>query len=159
MEILNCLTYYPSARKSKLLVQKHFKDKEMAALRAEKAKEANLRRIASVMAREVKNFWGDVNKLFEYRLKVKLDAKKKEALDQHLNYIMDKTEKYSSLLAESLGEHISRAQTRLRLGRPCLNGPWKSISRVFVRVLLGSPDVIVPTALISLHSRPRGRCG
>ena len=92
------------AKKCATMVQKHFKDKEMAALRAEKAKEANLRRIASVMAREVKNFWGDVNKLFEYRLKVKLDAKKKEALDQHLNYIMDKTEKYSSLLAESLGD-------------------------------------------------------
>ena len=92
------------AKKCATMVQKHFKDKEMAALRAEKAKEANLRRIASVMARDVKNFWGDVNKLFEYRLKVKLDAKKKEALDQHLNYIMDKTEKYSSLLAESLGD-------------------------------------------------------
>ena len=94
------------AKKCATMVQKHFKDKEMAALRAEKAKEANLRRIASIMAREVKNFWGDVNKLFEYRLKVKLDAKKKEALDQHLNFIMDKTEKYSNLLAESLGDNV-----------------------------------------------------
>ena len=54
------------------------------------------------MSREVKTFWGNVNKLFEYRLKIKLDGKKKEALDQHLNFIVDKTEKYSSLLAESL---------------------------------------------------------
>ena len=54
------------------------------------------------MSREVKTFWNNVNKLFEYRLKIKLDGKKKEALDQHLNFIVDKTEKYSSLLAESL---------------------------------------------------------
>ena len=54
------------------------------------------------MSRDVKTFWGNVNKLFEYRLKIKLDGKKKEALDQHLNFIVDKTEKYSSLLAESL---------------------------------------------------------
>ena len=95
------------AKKCATMVQKHFKDKEMAALRAEKAKEANLRRIASLMAREVKNFWGDVNKLFEYRLKSKLDAKRKEALDQHLNFIVDKTEKYSTLLAESMADNVN----------------------------------------------------
>merc|ERR1719244_1126112 len=86
------------------MIQKHFKDKELSVLRAEKAREANLRRIASAMSREVKNFWSNVNKLFEYRLKIKLDAKKKEALDQHLNNIIDKTEKYSTVLAESLAD-------------------------------------------------------
>ena len=95
------------AKKCATMVQKHFKDREMAALRAEKAKEANLRRIASLMAREIKNFWGDVNKLFEYRLKSKLDAKRKEALDQHLNFIVDKTEKYSTLLAESMADNVN----------------------------------------------------
>merc|ERR1719341_230371 len=77
-------------------------DRELSVARAERNREANLKKIALTMSREVKTFWGNVNKLFEYRLKIKLDGKKKEALDQHLNFIVDKTEKYSSLLAESL---------------------------------------------------------
>merc|ERR1719341_497308 len=77
-------------------------DRELSVARAERNREANLKKIALTMSREVKTFWGNVNKLFEYRLKIKLDGKKKEALDQHLNFMVDKTEKYSSLLAESL---------------------------------------------------------
>ena len=91
-----------NAKKCAMMIQKHFKDKELAVARAERTREANLKKIALTMAREVKTFWSNVNKLFEYRLKIKLDSKKKEALDQHLNFIVDKTEKYSSLLAESL---------------------------------------------------------
>ena len=96
-----------NARKCAAMVQKHFKDKELSALRAEKAREANLRKIAASMAREVKVFWGNAQKLFEWRVKQKLEKKRKEALDQHLNYIVDKTEKYSTLLAESLAENVS----------------------------------------------------
>merc|ERR1712083_405296 len=106
------------AKKCASMVQKHFKDKEMAVLRAEKAREANLRRIAGMMSREVKNFWSNVNKLFEYRVKIQLDAKRKEALDQHLNFIVDKTEKYSTLLAESLAENNSLPNSIPNSGAP-----------------------------------------
>jgi len=106
------------AKKCASMIQKHFKDKEMSVLRAEKAREANLRRIASTMSREVKNFWSNVNKLFEYRVKIKLDAKRKEALDQHLNFIVDKTEKYSTLLAESLAENNSMPNSVPNSGAP-----------------------------------------
>ena len=59
------------------------------------------------MAREVKGFWANAQKLFEWRVKQKLERKHKEALDQHLQFIVDKTEKYSTLLAESLAESAS----------------------------------------------------
>ena len=96
-----------NAKRCAAMVQKHFKDKELASLRAEKAREANLRKLASNMAREVRTFWGNAQKLFEWRVKQKLEKKRKEALDQHLNFIVDKTEKYSTLLAESLAENAS----------------------------------------------------
>ena len=96
-----------NAKKCAAMVQKFFKDKELNALRAEKAREANLRKIALTMSREVKGFWGNAQKLFEWRVKQKLERKRKEALDQHLNFIVDKTEKYSTLLAESLAESAS----------------------------------------------------
>ena len=84
-----------------------------------KAREAQLKKIALFMSREIKTFWGNVEKLFEFRLNAQLDMKRKEALDQHLNFIVDKTEKYSTLLAESLAVsegtgsgQVSRADSR-----------------------------------------------
>jgi len=76
----------------------------LAVARAEKAKEAHLRKIAGNMAREVRIFWANAQKLFEWRVRQQLEKKRKEALDRHLNFIVDKTEKYSTLLAESLAE-------------------------------------------------------
>ena len=91
-----------TSRKCAKMVQKHFSDKILEKRRAEKAQEQNLRRIASNMAKEIRTFWGNVEKLFEYSLKTEIEKKRKAALDEHLNRIVDKTEKYSSQLAESM---------------------------------------------------------
>ena len=77
------------------MVQKHFRDKESAMIKAQKAHDQNLRRIAAFAAREVRTFWKNVEKVFEYTVKTQIDAKRKQALDQHLNFIVDKTEKFS----------------------------------------------------------------
>ena len=86
------------------MVQKHFNDKETAKIRAEKAQEQNLRRIAGTIAKEIRNFWGNVEKLFQYSVRTQIEQKRKQALDQHLNFIVDKTEKFSTMLAESMAE-------------------------------------------------------
>ena len=83
-------------------MQKHFSDQVLEKKRAEKAHEQNLRRIASNVAKEVRTFWSNVEKLFEYSLRTEIERKRKAAMDEHLNRIVDKTEKYSSLLAESM---------------------------------------------------------
>ena len=83
-------------------MQKHFSDKILEKKRAEKAQEQNLRKIASNMAKEIRTFWSNVEKLFEYSLRTEIEKKRKAALDEHLNRIVDKTEKYSNLLAESM---------------------------------------------------------
>ncbi len=49
-------------------------------------------------------FWGNIEKVFEFRLKAQLDQKRKLALDEHLNFIVGQSEKFSSLLAESLAD-------------------------------------------------------
>ena len=66
------------------------------------AEEQTLRKIASNMAKEVRIFWSNVEKLFEYSLRTEIEKKRKAAMDEHLNRIVDKTEKYSTLLAESM---------------------------------------------------------
>ena len=52
------------------------------------------------MAKIVRNFWSDVERIVEYKTQLKLEEKRKQAFDQHLNLIVTQTEKYSQLLVE-----------------------------------------------------------
>ena len=99
------------SKKCGRMVQKHFQDRRSAQTRAEKQDEMARRKVAAFMAREVRQFWGNIQKLFEYRLQSQLEVKRKQALDVHLNMIVDKTEKFSSLLAESLGDMTPSLKT------------------------------------------------
>ncbi|XP_073971581.1 domino helicase isoform X3 [Rhodnius prolixus] len=91
-----------AAKKCARMVQKYFQEKEALAQKAVKAQEMQLKRIAGFIAREVKQFWNNVEKLVEFKQQTRLEEKRKKALDQHLSFIVDQTEKYSSLVAESM---------------------------------------------------------
>ncbi|XP_024084966.1 helicase domino isoform X2 [Cimex lectularius] len=91
-----------AAKKCAKMVQKYFQEKEVLAQKAVKAQEMQLKRIASFIAKEIKTFWGNVEKLVEFKTQTRLEEKRKKALDQHLSFIVDQTEKYSSLVAESM---------------------------------------------------------
>uniref|UniRef100_A0A182QDT2 Helicase domino n=1 Tax=Anopheles farauti TaxID=69004 RepID=A0A182QDT2_9DIPT len=94
------------ARKCARMVQKHFQDKALAAQRAEKAQELQLKRIAAFVAREIKTFWSNAEKLVEYKQQMKLEEKRKKALDQQLRFIVDQTEKYSQQLVEGMNKTV-----------------------------------------------------
>lgn len=98
-----------AAKKCAKMVQKYFQDKANAAQKAEKAQEAHLRRVAAFIAKEVKMFWGNVEKLVEYKHHTKLEEKRKKALDQHLSFIVDQTEKFSQQLAEGMNKTLKDA--------------------------------------------------
>lgn len=91
-----------AAKRCARMVQKHFQEKEMAAQKAEKAQEQNLKRIAAFVAKEIKTFWANVEKVVEFKQQVKLEAKRKKALNEKLNFIVDQTEKYSLQVAEGM---------------------------------------------------------
>ncbi|XP_014280973.1 helicase domino isoform X2 [Halyomorpha halys] len=91
-----------AAKKCARMVQKHFQEKEALVQKAIKAQEMQLKRIASFIAKEIKQFWSNVEKLVEFKQQTRLEEKRKKALDQHLSFIVDQTEKYSSLVAESM---------------------------------------------------------
>ncbi|XP_067632561.1 helicase domino isoform X1 [Eurosta solidaginis] len=95
-----------AAKKCAKMVQKFFQDKANAAQKAEKAQELHLKRIASFISKEVKMFWSNVEKLVEYKHHTKLEEKRKKALDQHLSFIVDQTEKFSQQLAEGMNKSL-----------------------------------------------------
>lgn len=98
-----------AAKKCSRMVQKYFQDKTNAAHKAEKAQELHLKRVAAFIAREVKMFWSNVEKIVEYKHTTKLEEKRKKALDQHLNFIVDQTEKFSQQLVEGMNKTVATA--------------------------------------------------
>ncbi|XP_043473179.1 helicase domino isoform X1 [Leptopilina heterotoma] len=93
-----------AAKKCARMIQKHFQEKATQAQKAEKLEELRLKKIASFVAKEIKTFWSNVEKLVEYKQQTRLEEKRKKALDQHLNFIVDQTEKYSTWLTEGLNK-------------------------------------------------------
>lgn len=96
-----------AAKKCARMVQKYFNDKALAAQKAEKAKELQLKRIAGFIAKEIKIFWSNVEKLVEFKQETKIKEKRKKALDQHLSFIVDQTEKYSQQLAVGMNKSVT----------------------------------------------------
>lgn len=99
-----------AAKRCARMVQKHFQEKEMAAQKAEKAQEQNLKRIAAFVAKEIKTFWSNVEKVVEFKQQVKLEAKRKKALNEKLNFIVDQTEKYSKQVAEGMNKALGASK-------------------------------------------------
>ncbi|GLH07367.1 Uncharacterized protein GBIM_12836 [Gryllus bimaculatus] len=93
-----------AAKKCARSIQKYFQEKAIQAQKAEKTQELRLRKIANFIAKEVKTFWTNVEKLVEYKQQTRLEEKRKKVLDQHLSFIVDQTEKYSTWLAESMNK-------------------------------------------------------
>ncbi|XP_076228316.1 domino helicase isoform X2 [Nomia melanderi] len=93
-----------AAKKCARMVQKYFQEKAIQAQKAEKSQELRLKKIASFIAKEIKTFWTNVEKLVEYKQQTRLEEKRKQALDQHLNFIVGQTEKYSTWLTEGLNK-------------------------------------------------------
>ncbi|XP_035827815.1 helicase domino isoform X2 [Aplysia californica] len=91
-----------AAKKLARMVSNHFKEQEQKELRAEKEEGIKLKKIASQMAKMVKEFWTNIEKVVQYKQTTRLEEKKKKALDLHLSFIVDQTEKYSSWLTAGL---------------------------------------------------------
>ncbi|XP_002138575.3 helicase domino isoform X1 [Drosophila pseudoobscura] len=128
-----------AAKKCAKMVQKYFQEKANAAQRAEKAQELHLKRVASFIAREVKCFWSNVEKLVEYKHQTKIEEKRKQALDQHLNFIVGQTEKFSQQLVEGMNKSMAADTPSLSLNSSRLTSP-KRESDVEFRPESGSED-------------------
>ncbi|KAL2612977.1 hypothetical protein R1flu_024669 [Riccia fluitans] len=79
-------------------------DVEAKGLRRQREEEQKIRRVASNIAKDVKKFWMKVEKLVMYKHQLELEERRKKALDKHLDFLLGQTERYSTMLAENLGE-------------------------------------------------------
>lgn len=117
-----------AAQKCARMVKKYFQDKEMAAQKAEKAQEQNLKRIAAFMAKEIKTFWANVEKVVEFKQTVRLEAKRKKALNEKLNFIVDQTEKYSMQVAEGMNKAAGVASKATSVTSSRISTPQRALN-------------------------------
>ncbi|KAJ8680257.1 hypothetical protein QAD02_016044 [Eretmocerus hayati] len=112
-----------AAKRCARMVQKHFQEKALQAQKAEKLEELRLRKIASFIAKEIKTFWTNVEKLVEFKQNTRLEEKRKKALDQHLNFIVNQTEKYSSWVTEGLNKPEGNLSTPASIHSSRISSP------------------------------------
>lgn len=98
------------ARKVVRMVIRHHEDLKQKEEKAKREEQAKLRRIASSVAKEVRQFWTNVEKVVQFKQQSRLEEKRKKTLDLQLDFIVGQTEKYSDLLSQSLNETLGPSQ-------------------------------------------------
>lgn len=107
-----------AAKKCSRFIRRFHQDKQQQVEKAEREEQQRLRKIASTMAKEIRLFWNNVEKLVEFKMQTKLEEKRKRALDIHLNFIVNQTEKFSSWLTEGM----NKSETNTTTNSPMLCG-------------------------------------
>ncbi|XP_043943014.1 helicase SRCAP [Protopterus annectens] len=92
------------ARKVVRMVLRHHEEQRQKGERAKREEQAKLKRMAASIAKEVRQFWSNVEKVVQFKQQSRLEEKRKKALDLQLDFIVGQTEKYSDLLSQSLNE-------------------------------------------------------
>ncbi|XP_047234020.1 helicase SRCAP isoform X3 [Girardinichthys multiradiatus] len=90
------------ARKVVRMVMRHHEELRQKEEKAKRDEHAKIRRVAASIAKEVRAFWSNVEKVVQFKQQSRLEEKRKKALDLQLDFIVGQTEKYSDLLSKSL---------------------------------------------------------
>ena len=90
------------AKKVAYAVVKWHSQRQLRADRADKDKENKARKNAQKIAKEVKRFWSQIETLAQHKQQVHVDVEKKKLLGKHLDFLVDQTEKYSTMIAQDL---------------------------------------------------------
>lgn len=91
-----------AAKKCARMVMRYHQDKEAQKEKEKREELARLRRIASTIAKDIRAFWCDVEKIVDFKYQTRMEEKRKKALDMQLNFIVGQTEKFSNLIAQGL---------------------------------------------------------
>ncbi|KAH9501524.1 hypothetical protein DERF_012364 [Dermatophagoides farinae] len=104
-----------SAKKCARLALKFHASKECQAERIEREEQLKLKRIASNMAKMIKQFWSEIEKVVEAKQEVQLNEKRKKIHDMQLRFIVDKAD----LLTEKLAQELIVPQKTSKASSTC----------------------------------------
>jgi hypothetical protein len=85
-----------------LIIARQARDKEQDVERNQQKAVREAKRVCALIAKMVREFWMQVDRVVDYRAQEIIEAKKREALDQHLDFIVSEADKLSNLVQEGL---------------------------------------------------------
>lgn len=91
-----------AAKKCAHWCYKYHRTEQSKIERAEREHHQLIKRLAAAQAKEIRAFWSTVEKVVDFRQQAKLEQTRKQALDLHLNYILDHTGKLSHDIQKSM---------------------------------------------------------
>lgn len=103
------------AKKIATRASKGMVDQATRGERRVKEEELRMKKVALNISKDVKKFWTKIEKLVLYKHRLELDQKKKKALDKQLEFLLGQTERYSTMLAENLGDSSPRQRVNSSL--------------------------------------------
>lgn len=87
------------------------------------------RRRATKISKHVTQFWTKIDKLVVYKHRSQLEAKRREALDRHLSFLVAQTEKYSSTIVTP-EQAVGAIGVRVSVLLASLFCFWKALSMI-----------------------------
>ncbi len=97
------------AKKQSKSIEAHVKGHSARKAKSQKDSILALHRIAQRSAREIRSFWGKLQRFVAYKQKRLCDETRQKAMDRHLVYLMKQTEMYTKSLSShhrSLGDSL-----------------------------------------------------
>ncbi|KAH8853060.1 Helicase domino [Schistosoma japonicum] len=91
-----------SAKKLSLTALKCYRDKSERALRIEKEEVVRIRKMCSFVAKMVRDWWRQMDKIVQAKQQVRLTAKRQQAISSHLGQVLETTEEYTRWLTEGI---------------------------------------------------------
>ncbi|GMT19309.1 hypothetical protein PFISCL1PPCAC_10606, partial [Pristionchus fissidentatus] len=91
-----------AARKLATTIARQRREKEMEIEKAEIRAIKDERRSCAMIAKMIRDFWINVDKVVDHRKQTIIESKKRKALDQHLQFIVGEADKLSQVVAEGI---------------------------------------------------------
>ncbi|CAH8472299.1 unnamed protein product [Schistosoma bovis] len=91
-----------SAKKLALTALKCCRDKSERALKIEKEEVVRIRKMCAFIARMVRDWWRQMDKIVQAKQQVRLTAKRQQAISSHLGQVLETTEEYTRWLTEGI---------------------------------------------------------
>ncbi|CAD6187908.1 unnamed protein product [Caenorhabditis auriculariae] len=91
-----------AAKKLATAINRQQRDKQIEQEKAEQRVVKEGKRICASIAKMIRDFWQNVDKVVDFRAQEILESKKRKALDKHLAFIVGEADKLSSMVQEGL---------------------------------------------------------
>ncbi|CAH8828941.1 unnamed protein product [Trichobilharzia szidati] len=91
-----------SAKKLALTALKCYREKTERASRIEKEEVIRVRKMCAFIARMVRDWWRQMDKIVQAKQQVRLTAKRQQAISSHLGQVLETTEEYTRWLTEGI---------------------------------------------------------